>query len=84
MSKFPTDLNARRMEDNKWALMAILVCECSDKTIFIACAGLETDFASVPRLPLAYLIAGNTAHKAAVIHDYLYRSTHHPVTRKRA
>lgn len=37
-------------------------------------AGFETDFASVPRLPLAYLVAGNTSHKAAVIHDYLYKT----------
>ncbi len=34
-------------------------------------AGYETDFASVPRLPLAYLLAGDTGHAAAVIHDYL-------------
>jgi hypothetical protein len=37
-------------------------------------AGFETDFSSVPRLPLAYLLAGDTAHEAAVIHDYLYVS----------
>ncbi len=33
--------------------------------------GFETDFASVPRLPLAYLLTGDTAHAAAVVHDYL-------------
>ncbi len=33
-----------------------------------------TDFASVPRLPLTYLLAGDTAHEAAVIHDYLYQT----------
>jgi len=33
--------------------------------------GFETDFASVPRLPLAYLFFGDTAHAAAVVHDYL-------------
>ena len=35
-------------------------------------AGTRTDFASVPRLPLAYLIAGGVSYKAPVIHDYLY------------
>ena len=35
--------------------------------------GFVTDFASVPRVPLAYLLCGNTAHRAAVVHDYLYR-----------
>jgi len=35
-------------------------------------AGYVTDFASVPRLPLAYLLAGNTAQASAVVHDFLY------------
>lgn len=35
--------------------------------------GFVTDFASVPRLPLTYLIAGNTGHWAATVHDLLYR-----------
>lgn len=36
--------------------------------------GFITDFASVPRLPLIYLLAGGEADKPAVIHDHLYRS----------
>lgn len=36
--------------------------------------GFITDFASVPRLPVAYLLAGGEADKPAVIHDYLYFS----------
>lgn len=37
--------------------------------------GFTTDFASVPRwLPLVYAVLGDTAHEAAVIHDYLYRT----------
>ena len=35
--------------------------------------GRLTDLASVPRIPFAYLIAGDTGRKAAVIHDELYR-----------
>lgn len=34
--------------------------------------GFLSDFASVPRLPFAYLLAGGKADAAAVIHDYLY------------
>ena len=34
--------------------------------------GFQTDFASVPRIPLAYMLAGGTARRAAVLHDYLY------------
>lgn len=36
-------------------------------------AGFKTDFASVPRVPLAYLLYANRGRKAAVVHDYLYR-----------
>lgn len=38
-------------------------------------AGFVTDFASVPRLPLTFLLAGDKAHEAAVLHDWLY-TTH--------
>ena len=34
--------------------------------------GFCTDFASVPRLPFAYLFFDGVADEAAVIHDYLY------------
>ena len=33
--------------------------------------GYITDFASVPRLPLAYWWTGDTAHMSAVLHDWL-------------
>lgn len=47
--------------------------------------GFETDFASVPRLPLAYLTCGDVAHEAATVHDYLYCKDAVPnVTRKEA
>ena len=35
-------------------------------------AGFETDFASVPRVPVAYWLFGDVAHEAAVVHDFLY------------
>lgn len=34
--------------------------------------GFKTDFASVPRLPLTYLLFGGVGDAAAVVHDYLY------------
>ena len=37
-------------------------------------AGFETDYASVPRLPFAYWLAGDSAHAAAVVHDWLVGS----------
>ena len=35
-------------------------------------AGFETDLASVPRVPIAYLAWGDRAHREAVLHDFLY------------
>lgn len=40
--------------------------------------GFVTDFASVPRIALSYLLVGNTAHAAAIIHDFLYRKDSAP------
>lgn len=34
--------------------------------------GFKTDYASVPRLPLAYWLFGGVARQAAVVHDFLY------------
>ena len=39
----------------------------------------ETDFASVPRVPLVYDAWGDRAHREAVLHDYLYRKDSVPV-----
>lgn len=36
-------------------------------------AGFHTDFASVPRLPFAFLFFGDRVFSAAVVHDYLCR-----------
>lgn len=44
--------------------------------------GFVTDFASVPRLPLIYALAGGMGNEAAVVHDYLYVS--HEVDRPTA
>ena len=35
--------------------------------------GFETDLASVPRVPIIYMMWGGRAHREAVLHDYLYR-----------
>ena len=37
-----------------------------------------TDFASVPRVPIAYMLFGDRAHREAVLHDYLYRMDSKP------
>lgn len=40
-------------------------------------AGFLTDYASVPRVPIAYWLFGDTSHEAAVLHDWLFH--HHEV-----
>jgi hypothetical protein len=78
MSAFLTALqveNATGLDDGKWRLTAPLVYQ-SDvaKMTITAPAGMVTDFASVPRAPLAYMLFGDRASEASVIHDFLYAS----------
>lgn len=47
-------------------------------------AGFVTDFASIPRFFWRVLPPTGSYGKAAVVHDYLYRTTTFPVTRKQA
>lgn len=78
MSEFLTELrveNASGLDDGKWRLTAPLVYQSDVAGMtFTAPAGMVTDFASVPRAPLAYMLFGDRASEAAVIHDYIYGS----------
>jgi len=78
MAFFLTELNARLKDDESiWVLKSPLIY-VSDilpdgpKRIVVP-SGFETDFASVPRLPLFYWLFGDRAHRESVLHDYLYR-----------
>jgi hypothetical protein len=42
----------------------------------------ETDFASVPRLPVLWEMWGDRAHREAVLHDWLYRKDSVPCVAK--
>ncbi|WP_433693187.1 DUF1353 domain-containing protein [Paraburkholderia phenoliruptrix] len=63
-------------DDGQWELLADLIYQ-SDVAgrRFTVPAGFITNFASVPRIPIVYELAGDTASNAATVHDYLY-STH--------
>jgi hypothetical protein len=89
-SRFTTPLEVRKAaKDNShdkrgtWKLLAPLAYESVllGRTVIVP-AGFVTDFASVPRLPVAFLLAGNCGHEAAVVHDWLYTS--HEVDRATA
>lgn len=75
-ASFMTDLTVRLDNaTNRWTLTAPLVYRCAKfgKRITVP-IGFDTDFASVPRFPpLIFALTGDSAHEAAVVHDYLYR-----------
>jgi hypothetical protein len=68
--EFITQLRVTKT-NGKWTLLDPFVVRVDDYP-WVVPAGYKTDFASVPRVPFAYLLAGNAAHKAAVLHDYMY------------
>jgi hypothetical protein len=76
---FLTDLVTRKVSEAEalgraeWELQQDLAFHSARVGMIIVSAGFRTDFASVPRVPLAYWLTGDTAHKSAVIHDYLVR-----------
>jgi hypothetical protein len=74
VSRFITELEVEEVgTSNEWKLLAPLLyaSDLVNQVIQVP-VNFVTDFASVPRIPLAFLLTGNTSHKAAVVHDYLY------------
>jgi hypothetical protein len=90
VSKFITPLDARKLgrdassdQRGTWKLLAPLVYESDRlKRMVTVPGGFLTDFASVPRVPIAHLLTANCGHEAAVIHDWFY--TTHEVSRRDA
>jgi hypothetical protein len=76
MSKFLTELEvepATSLDDGNWRLIAPLVYQSDVAGLtFTVPVGFVTNYASVPRVFLAYELFGNTANVAAVVHDFAY------------
>ncbi len=72
-ARFLTLLNTTRLPDGFSHVEQELVFESEilGRKVRVP-PGFKTDFASVPRLPLTYLLFGGVGDAAAVIHDYLY------------
>lgn len=68
-------ISATMQADGTWTLNRKLVyhSDVTDKT-YIVPRGFNTDYASTPRWPIVYWATGNTAHREATLHDFLYRS----------
>ena len=79
MAKFLTELDVRLLDADKiWVLDSPLIYRSDLLGIIAVPAEFQSDFASVPRLPLFYTLFGDRAHRESVIHDYLYRSDSFP------
>lgn len=72
MGKFITELEVKQVREGLWELTEPLIYESSKLGLIVVDAGTRTDFASVPRLPVAYLLAGGRANASATLHDSLY------------
>lgn len=84
MAIFKTALKIKKLTETTWALLAPLTY-ASDlvEDAIVVPKGFQTDFASVPRVPIAFWLTGDTAHEAAVVHDWCYQR-HLTKTRKEA
>lgn len=81
-AQFLSHLRVEEVDEKNWRLTSPLrYYSAILKRDVLVPEGFITDFASVPRLPFIYWFAGDTARKAAVIHDWLYRSNTEPVER---
>lgn len=84
MSAFTTPLDLRYLDGRSWCVLTEFdfASEVLERIVRVP-AGCETDFASIPR-PLWNLLPPTGRYgKAAVVHDFLYR-THGEATRPQA
>jgi len=73
MAKFLNELVAEKMHSGNWKLHDTLNYTSDLIGNVSVPQGFVTDFASVPRLPVAYVLFDGVADSSAVIHDYLRR-----------
>ena len=85
MSKFLTEMDVRCIDDGAWILVSDRCYESDLLGLITVPAGFQTDFASVPRVPVFYMMFGDRAHRESVLHDFLYRlDAVPPATRSQA
>lgn len=77
MSEFLTELVVQLLpgSDFEWEVISPLKYRSSLlKKIIEVPGGFVTDFASVPRVPVAYTFFGDRAHRESVVHDFCYQT----------
>ncbi len=84
MSRFTTPLLISAQADGRnWTLEEGLVYKTGGMTI-TAPKGMATDFASTPRFLWPFFPPFGRYNKAAVLHDYIYRTPSLDISRARA
>lgn len=74
---FQIPLDVRYLPDGTWmVLKEIRYLSALTQKAYTVEAGFIFNFASVPRLPVAYWLTGNTGTLASLVHDYLYANPH--------
>jgi hypothetical protein len=72
VSRFLTPLRAEKSGDYWTILQPLIYMSDLARNTFVVPEGFVTDLASVPRIPIAYWLAGGECDEAAVVHDYTY------------
>ena len=80
-AKALTTLDVRKVEGKIWEMLSPLVfVVVVDGVSYLIRVppGFRTDFASVPRIPLAFWLFGGIGDYAAACHDWLYTTGEYP------
>jgi len=80
MGKFLTDLNVKKVSEHEWKLLDPLVYNSKTVGVIVVPEGFVTNFGSVPRFPIIYMLFGGVGDKACAIHDWLYTYPHEIIT----
>jgi hypothetical protein len=76
--EFDSYLDTREVADGVWELLQdfTVFIHTEDQTFEVIIGkGFVTDYASVPRIPFAYMLYGGIGNYAAVLHDALYSNS---------
>jgi hypothetical protein len=76
--EFDSYLDTREVADGVWELLQdfTVFIHTDDQTFEVIIGkGFVTDYASVPRIPFAYMLYGGIGNYAAVLHDALYSNS---------
>lgn len=80
MGKFLSELDVSKLSQREWKLREPLVYKSNTVGVIVVPEGFVTNFGSVPRLPLMYMLFGGVGDEACTLHDWLYADPHKPIS----